>query len=224
MTSKFKAPSVYTQRKKTSKWHWDFWTDKSDDKMFKVYAQFQGKWSKKPVFNDRNHYRGSNPASVAQQAHWGKTLEDRFDESWIAEEQKKDYQPIIDATGLKDPVCWIHVQVPGQMHILHMDNARADNLHLNKQGKPLTLDQRRKKLARLFIMLDDWHPGQVIMLGNHHWTKWKMGDAMWFSWADVPHATANMGHNARPMLFLQGEITTEFKNMLNSKNKIIIKV
>lgn len=219
-----KPPKIFSQRKKTSRWNWDYWSDKQDKTMYKVIAQFKGKWSTKPIFTKENFYLGSNPMTKAQQEHWGLKLEDRFKESWIAKEQKKDYDPILHATGLKDPVCWIHVQMPGQMHLLHMDNARADNLHKSKSRKSLTLEQRRKKIARVFIMLDDWYPGQIIMLGNYHWVKWKKGDTMYFSWSDLPHATANLGHDPRPMLFVQGEITDKFKAMLKSKKKLTIKI
>jgi len=224
MNKKNKPPKIFLTRKKTSRWNWDYWSNKQDPSMYKLIAQFKGKWSIDPVFKKENYYKGTNPTTILQQEHWGLKLEDRYDESWIAREQKKDYDPIIKATALKDPVCWVHQQMPGQMHLLHMDNAKTDHLHQSKSGKPLTLRQRRNKIARLLIMLDDWHPGQVVMLGNYHWVKWKKGDTMYFSWADLPHATANMGHDPRPMLFLQGEITEKFKKMLSSKEKLIIKI
>jgi len=60
-------------------------------------------------------------------------------------------------------------------------------------------------------MLEDWNPGQVIMLGGKHFTKWKRGDAVYFDWYNVPHGTCNFGHHDRPLLSVTGTITNEFE-------------
>jgi hypothetical protein len=59
-------------------------------------------------------------------------------------------------------------------------------------------------------MLADWRPGQVIMFGSYHWTKWKKGDAVYFDWYNVPHGTCNFGHHPRPLLSVTGTKTPDF--------------
>ena len=130
----------------------------------------------------------------------------------------KDYQKIIDAIGIGNPRTLIHIQIPGQMHPIHMDLAygggKWDYLGENKEDK----------LVRVFIMLADWCPGQIILMGNEHIVKWKKGDVIYFRWQDVPHGTCNFGHDDRPMMFITGELTDKFQKLLDSKEKQIINI
>ncbi len=195
-----------------------------DPTMYKIVANIQGKWPTVPKVLKENTFLYSNPVALAQQNHFGISNKQNYVGLNLDEKATKKYDKFIKATGLKNPVAYIHIQHPGQMTILHMDNARADNKHTDENGKVLNEKQRREKIGRLFIMLDDWHPGQVILMGSEHFTHWQKGDVMYFSWKDLPHGTANFGHNSRPLLFVQGEITKEFKDLLSYKKKKIIKV
>ena len=59
------------------------------------------------------------------------------------------------------------------MHPIHMDLAYGG-------GKWDYLgDNKEDKLVRVFIMLADWCPGQVILMGNEHIVKWKKGDVIY---------------------------------------------
>ena len=195
-----------------------------DPTMYKIVANIQGKWPTVPKVLKENTFLYSNPVALAQQNHFGISNKQNYVGLNLDKKATKKYDKFIKATGLKNPVAYIHIQHPGQMTILHMDNARADNKHTDENGKVLNEKQRRERIGRLFIMLDDWHPGQVILMGSEHFTHWQKGDVMYFSWKDLPHGTANFGHNSRPLLFVQGEITKEFKDLLSYKKKKIIKV
>ena len=219
-----KLPKAYLKRKKQSQWHWNFNDISQDSKMYKIVANIQGKWPKVPKATGKNKFLYSNPIALQQQEHWGVKNTDNYVGMNLDKKNTNRYAPFIKATGLKDPVAYVHTQNPGQMTIMHMDNARADNKHTDKNGKPLTESQRRERIARLFIMLDDWHPGQVMLMGSQHFYHWKKGDVMYFSWQHLPHGTANFGHQSRPMLFVQGEVTPKFTKLLNSKQKQTIKI
>ena len=85
-------------------------------------------------------------------------------------------------------------------------------------------ENKEDKLVRVFIMLADWCPGQIILMGNEHIVKWKKGDVIYFRWQDVPHGTCNFGHDDRPMMFITGELTDKFQKLLDSKEKQIINI
>tara|TARA_R110000803_G_C11895541_1_gene311463 strand:+ start:87 stop:752 length:666 start_codon:yes stop_codon:yes gene_type:complete len=218
-----KQSNEFIKRKKQSKWHWDYWDDRDDDRMFKLVGNIRGKWPKLPKRTKQNKMESTNPSVIAQQGHHGVTVKQTFDAMWLHGKNMKKYQKFISPLGLKDPVVYIHNQNPGQMTVIHMDTARANNKHLDENGKPLTEKQRRERIARLFIMLEDWKPGQIMLMGSRHYMHWKKGDIIYFNWQHLPHGTANFGHDHRPMLFVQGEVTEKFKKILNNKKKITIK-
>lgn len=218
-----KQSKDFLKRKKQSQWHWNYWSNKNDG-MFKIVGNVQGKWPRLPKRNESNKMESTNPAALAQQGHYGLNVKNTYNAMWLLDKDMKKYEKFIAPLGLKDPVAYIHNQVPGQMSIIHMDTARADNRHLDENGKPLTEKQRRERIARLFIMLDDWHPGQVMLMGSHHCVRWNKGDIIYFSWQHLPHGTANFGHNDRPLLFVQGNVTDKFKKIIKSKSKIKFKV
>jgi len=162
------------------------------------------------VFKEK---KTSGPITVDQQAVNGMTLEDRYIEGY-ADDSSPWLQKLIDALPFAKSRSLIHIQKPGQMHILHMD-ANYGNGFWDYLG-----DDKDKKLARLMIMLDDWAPGQVMMFGGQHIHHWKKGDAIYFRWQDLPHGTANFGHTNRPLLLTTGEITPEFENMLSNEELV----
>ena len=104
------------------------------------------------------------------------------------------------------------------MHPLHMDKTYGGG-HWDYLG-----DTKQDVLGRLMIMLDDWHPGQVIMIGTNHYIQWKKGDSFHFRWQDMPHGTCNFGHHMRPVLFITGVITPKFQSYLDAKEKILVEV
>jgi hypothetical protein len=159
----------------------------------------------------------SGPVTVEQQSINGLRLEDRYVEGHI-EDSSPVLSEIVDALPFAKTRSLLHIQKPGQMHMLHMDanygNGFWDYLGVDKHSK----------LARLMIMLDDWAPGQVMMFGGKHIHHWKKGDAIYFRWQDIPHGTANFGHTDRPLLIVTGEITKEFENLLSQETITEIKI
>ena len=106
--------------------------------------------------------------------------------------------------GLDDCMERIHVQRPGELW----------NLHIDKLQKWLPEDP--SKIFRVFIQLTDWQPGQFWEFGNYHWNQWRAGDVVTFDWANMPHSTANAGHNPRVTLQLTGIITDKTQQYLNT--------
>ncbi len=159
------------------------------------------------VFEEK---KTSGPVTVEQQSINGMTLEDRYVEGHL-ENSSPLLGKIINALPFNKSRSLVHIQKPGQMHMLHMD-ANYGNGFWDYLGS-----DKDKKLARLMIMLDDWAPGQVMMFGGKHIHHWKKGDAIYFRWQDLPHGTANFGHTNRPLVLTTGEINEEFESLLQQK-------
>ncbi len=149
----------------------------------------------------------SGPITVEQQSINGLGLADRYVEGHI-EDSSPLLKSITECLPFARSRSLVHIQKPGQMHVLHMD-ANYGNGFWDYLGK-----EKDKKLARLMIMLDDWAPGQVMMFGGKHIHHWKKGDAIYFRWQDIPHGTANFGHTDRPLIITTGEVTDEFNQLL----------
>ena len=66
----------------------------------------------------------------------------------------------------------------------------------------------------MFVFLNDWTAGQVIMAGTKIITGWKKGDVFWFDWYHVPHGTANFSRTNRMMLQITGETTPAFEKLI----------
>ena len=111
-------------------------------------------------------------------------------------------QKISQEIGLKDCMCRIHVQQPGQVW----------NLHLDKLYKWCPEDPSR--VMRIMIQLTDWQPGQFWEYGNYHHSGWRAGEVTTFDWANIPHSTANAGHHARVTLQLTGVVTDQTREYL----------
>ena len=86
----------------------------------------------------------------------------------------------------------LHVQLPGQVWTRHID----------KLDKFCPEDPSR--VMRIMIQLTDWQPGQFWEFGNYQYRGWRAGDVTTFDWRNVPHCTANAGHQPRVTLQLTG--------------------
>ena len=96
----------------------------------------------------------------------------------------------------------LHVQRPGQMW----------NLHLDKLEKWNPADPA--KVMRVMIALTDWQPGHFFSYGNCMYSGWCAGDVTTFDWRNIPHATANAGHEPRITLQMTGVITDRTQHFL----------
>lgn len=109
--------------------------------------------------------------------------------------------------ALADCMARLHVQLPGQVWSRHID----------KLQKWCPEDPSR--VMRVMIQLTDWQPGQFWEYGNRHYQGWRAGAVTTFDWVNVPHCTANAGHDARVTLQLTGVVTprtTKFLDRLKS--------
>jgi len=148
-----------------------------------------------------------------------------FDFSLVTPKQNKKIWNWLQGWILKNPICVIHNQKPGQCHPFHMDLIysyikQAPTYHgikikkFGNQSKILKFLQ--KKIKRVFIFLEDWHPGQVVMIGTKVISNWSKGDVLYFDWYHVPHGTANFSRNNRMLLQVTGETTPEFEKLIKS--------
>jgi len=119
----------------------------------------------------------------------------------IPEKLKK----ISDLFGLEDCMDRIHVQMPGEVWNLHLDK-----LEKWAPDAPYTV-------MRIQLALTDWEQGHFWSYGNYLHQQWRAGDLTTFDWQNIPHSTANAGHNPRVTFQMTGVVTpktTEFLNRL----------
>lgn len=130
----------------------------------------------------------------------------------------KGLEAITDVLGMEKPDTTIHLQHPGQICKLHMDNISSYFQHITDvtdDFKEQEFDHRSRQpvgsrnLYRIFVALDDWHPGQSWLWGETPWLNWKKGDVVNFQWRAVPHGTCNFGWHLRPMLRITGFLKDE---------------
>ena len=208
---------LYTNRTKPTLWDQevgDYYADDSS-KFYRTIATLKGQWETKP---ESGLYMSSNKRVIEQNSKYGLEVKDRFDSHKIEPGNSK-FDHLIESVGLELVECFLHNQRPGQMTLLHLDGLRVD-------GKldHLSQEQKEKDYVKLFIFLEDWAPGQIMLMGSDHFAKWRRGDVVWFDWPNLPHGTANFGVTERPMLFLVGKRTTVFDNIFNSKTVVNLKV
>ena len=110
--------------------------------------------------------------------------------------------------ALQDCMARIHVQLPGQVWTRHIDKLQK------------WCPDDPSQVMRVMIQLTDWEPGQFWEYGNHSYRSWRAGDVTTFDWANVPHCTANAGHDPRVTLQLTGVITNETKEFLKALRSV----
>ena len=123
------------------------------------------------------------------------------DLSW---EVPETFNKILDALGMDNSKMRLHVQRPGQVW----------NLHLDKLEKWHPEDP--SKIMRVMIALTDWEPGHFFSYGNYIYSGWRAGDVTTFDWQNIPHSTANAGHNPRITLQITGIVTEKTKDYLST--------
>lgn len=218
--------SNWETSKAKSTYHFDnFKNDPLVDKV-DVLGRITGEWSKEV----KDIIANSKPATWETRGYKGEGVlpprEDLAAEEYDLEKAGygKDYQithlnwnipdklkKITDMFGLDDCMERIHVQMPGEVWNLHIDK-------LNKW-----CPEEPWKVLRVMIHLTDWEQGHFWSYGNHVHTQWHAGDVTTFDWQNLPHSTANAGHNPRVTFQLTGIITpktTEFLARLKRFNTI----
>lgn len=121
--------------------------------------------------------------------------------NWQLPNSLKD---IVDKFALKDCMARLHIQKPGEVWNLHIDKLQKWN------------PEHPETILRVMIHLTDWEPGHFWSYGNFVHTQWHAGDVTTFDWANLPHSTANAGHNPRVTLQLTGVKTEQTEKYINS--------
>ena len=196
--------TIYNELIKRSDWNFD-WNSTMPDNFVKHIGRVECNLTLDDIKKD---VCPCGPKSYKQVEEVGGDLENAWDYNLVDENNHPDLYGIAKSFGLEDLFVELHVQRPGQMHPLHMD--------MGALGGSKQVD-RSKQVARLFVLLADWEPGQVIMLGSSSITKWRRGDCFYFDWYNVPHGTCNFGHKDRPLLSVTGTRTDRFNEILAGK-------
>lgn len=208
--------SSWEQSKEKSRYHFDhFKNDPQVDKVEKlgrIIADF------KPEVAEI--IKNAKPATWRTRGQEGKT---RPEEELASEDYDlerfgygKDYsithlnwdipeklKKITELFALDDCMERIHVQMPGEVW----------NLHLDKLQK--WAPETPWMVMRIQVALTDWEPGHFWSYGNYNHQQWRAGDVTTFDWQNLPHSTANAGHNPRVTYQLTGVITRETNEFLD---------
>jgi len=217
--------SSWETTKAKSKYHFDnFKNDPEMDKVIKL-GHIDGDWSKEL----KEIIANSKPATWETRGYKGEGVlpprEDLAAEEYDLEKTGygKDHQvthlnwklpPVLkqvsDLFSLQDCMERIHVQMPGEVWNLHLDKLDKWNPEY-----PYTI-------MRIMIQLTDWEQGNFLNYGNYVHKQWHAGEVTTFDWQNIPHSSANAGHNPRVTLQLTGiitEKTTEFLGRLKRFDK-----
>ena len=210
--------SSWDESKKKSKYHFDnFKNDSQVDKVIKL-----GRITADYTDDVKQAVANAKPATWRTRGKVGKTRpeEELSSEDYDLEKfgYGKDYQithlnwqitpnlkKITELFALDDCMERIHVQKPGEVWNLHLDK-----LEKWAPDAPWTV-------MRVQVALTDWEQGHFWSYGNYLHQQWRAGDVTTFDWQNIPHSTANAGHNPRVTFQLTGiitERTTEFINRL----------
>lgn len=207
---------TYKKLEKRLTWNLDYKTEKTPSKFFKFpLCTIVGNWKKAKVIKKYDGYAESSGTTTDQVNEYGANYSNFMDAGFIDPNKQNDLQKIIDALGLEQSHTTLHIQKPGQQMILHMDAGSG------KRYNNIPAEDRPKKIMRLFVFLEDWKPGQIILAGNTHLTRWKKGEVFWFDWYNIPHGTANFGFHDRPLLCVTGIKTKKFEKLFKENNKKI---
>ena len=120
-----------------------------------------------------------------------------------------------ELTGLSDYSVSLLKQPPGATNPWHYDTHFALGQKTNS-----TEEYLEKNSRRYLIMLEDWHWGHFIQIGNNVLSQWKAGDI--FTWPfGMWHTSANAGIEPKLTMQVTGLIT---ENSLHKLSTFKIKV
>lgn len=125
------------------------------------------------------------------------------------------WEKIGNQFGLKNPLVRLHVQFPGDMTVWHTDIFSPHHDLLPNEIK-VTEELVGQDLGfrRIILALEDWDWGQCFMFGAKTWSQWQAGDTIYWKFG-TPHCAANMGFSPRLCLSVTGQVTEEFKKIVN---------
>ena len=207
--------SSWDESKKKSKYHFDnFKNDSQVDKVIKL-----GRITADYTDDVKQAVANAKPATWRTRGKVGKSRPEveLASEDYDLERfgYGKDYQithlnweltpnlkKITELFALGDCMERIHVQMPGEVW----------NLHLDKLEK--WAPETPWMVMRVQVALTDWEQGHFWSYGNYNHQQWRAGDVTTFDWQNLPHSTANAGHNPRVTYQLTGIITEKTNDFL----------
>tara|TARA_X000000368_G_scaffold418463_1_gene418242 strand:- start:1085 stop:1891 length:807 start_codon:yes stop_codon:yes gene_type:complete len=235
--------SLFEFCKATSNYHFD---ETRDDTVGEVpthipVCEFEGDWEQETAeliqsttpatFNYRSDIRmdNNNKLEYNDFKKWGYDIDsDENSYAVLNRYMQKDFPRVFKKmaklfcfdhpAGKKNgrPNIKFDVQIPGQMFYWHLDNfgglLQSQREDYNKFA---ACDYDQRLIMRVIIFLDNQKQGQVWKQGNNFLT-WKKGDCFTWPWRDIPHGTANFGHDPRPTLNITGEVTEETYEFLKT--------
>ncbi len=125
----------------------------------------------------------------------------------VIDELYPEFQAMVDRIGLANVTTRFHVQFPGEVFTMHIDQ-----LAENRRAPP-------ENIIRVGVMLTDWRPGHFYQYGNYTYEKWRRGDIHTFDWPNVPHCTANASLEPRVSMLVTGVTTPEYREFLKAARK-----
>ena len=216
--------SNWDNYKPRTDYHFDpFKSDPAYDAM-RYVGRFEGDWSedlaqtiassKEITWRNRNPIDGTSPDIVSEEYDLVRSGADPdLALTNLEYELLPVFQRMTDSLCLqevKKPIqSRVHVQHPGQVWNLHIDKLEKwdkDNPH---------------NVYRFIVMLTDWEPGHFLQYGNFVHTNYRAGEIYGFDWYNVPHCTANAGHNPRCSMLITGVGSQETINLFSKYNNII---
>ena len=209
--------SSWDETQARSKYHFD---PERQDPLYDTVThlgQFESCWSAELA----NIIEQARPATWATRGYKGEGVpppkEDLAAEEYDLERIGADRNMIVSDIGwnipfvlqrignlfaFDDPMYRLHVQWPGQVWTQHIDKLQK------------WCPEDPDSVMRVMIQLTDWRPGHFWSYGNHTHQGWHAGDVTTFDWQNVPHSTANAGHEPRVTFQITGVITDQTRNFL----------
>ena len=214
--------SNWDNLKPRTNYHYDpFKTDPAYDAM-RYVGRFEGDWSKElaqtikssaeVTWRTRNPLDGTSPEIEIEEydlVRSGASADLVLTN--LEYELAPVFQRMTDALHFKPKKIQsrVHVQMPGQVW----------NLHIDKLEK--FFPDEPDKIYRFIVMLTDWEPGHFLQYGNFVHTGYRAGEIYGFDWYNVPHCTANAGHNPRCSMLITGTATDDTLKLLSTFKNVI---
>ena len=174
-------------------YHYD--NDRPDriGEFFRILGQVHGDWSKELFYIEKS----------AKKEIWGSRKENPDTiYSCDLNESTPILNKIVEIFKLTSPIkARLQLQKPGGVMTKHHDDFTE-------------LAQPEEKIVRFLITLATGEPGQIITFGNTVYHNWKAGEIIFANYEKIPHATANVSWNTRPLLSVTGVASPETINML----------
>jgi hypothetical protein len=216
---------LFEYRKSLNDWHYDTMIKSVD---YQYVGRFEGiekyndliEWPEMtsgvsfPV-NDKNNDPNSLPElQKRDNKNWGYTPE-ATRKYHLYDNIPDKFNDIAELTGLQDFTVALMKQPAGATNPWHYDSHFALG-----QKHNLTEEELVTSTRRYLIMLEDWHWGHFIQIGNNVLSQWKAGDI--FTWPfGMWHTSANAGIVPKLTMQVTGIVT---ERSLHTTSKYKIKV